>query len=240
MIDGAFAEYVSIRAGSCHHLPDSVSFREAALGEPLAVAVRAVVEQTSIHAGDLVLISGPGCVGLLTMQMAKLEGATVIMAGLAKDARRLACAKQLGADAIVSVSNEDLVSVVREMSGGEGADVVYECAGAARSLDLCWQAVRKEGTLVPLGIYPGPIETDFNVTTMKELKVIGCYGYRWTSWGRAVRLMAEKKVRTEELISHEFPLSNFDDAFRAAEDGSAIKVVFIPQISLAAQPQPVQ
>lgn len=227
-IDGAFAEYLCIDASRCHRLPDQVSFREAALGEPLAVAVHAVIERTSVHAGDLVLISGPGSVGLLTLQVAKLEGARVVVAGLGKDRARLECARRIGADAVVDVERENLLEIVRELTSGAGADIVYECSGSAASLAACWQAVRKEGTLVPLGIYPGPIQTDFNQITMKELRVTGSYGYVWSSWRRAVRLLAEKRIRAAELVSHEFPLERFREAFAATSDGRAVKVIFVP------------
>ncbi|HEY7302990.1 MAG TPA: alcohol dehydrogenase catalytic domain-containing protein [Bryobacteraceae bacterium] len=228
MIDGAFAEYLCIRSERCHHLPEEVSFRQAALGEPLSVAIHAVIERTTVHAGDLVLISGPGCVGLLTAQIAKLEGARVILVGTDKDERRLSLAKILGADAVVNASRENPMHVVQQLSSGEGADVVYECAGVPDSLDLCWEAVCRGGKLVPLGIYPGPIQTDFNKITMKELNVGGSYGYVWTSWRRCIQLLADRKVKAEELISHEFSLESFDEAVRATMNGSAVKVVLNP------------
>jgi hypothetical protein len=174
-IDGAFAEYLCISADRCHRLPDHVGFRQAALGEPLSVAVHAVIERTTVHSGDVAVVSGPGCVGLLTMQIAKMEGARVIIAGLDKDERRLACARQLGADAVVNVERENLLDIVQAHTHGRGADIVYECSGSAASLGACWEVVKKEGTLVPLGIYPGLIQTDFNKVTMKELRVIGSY-----------------------------------------------------------------
>ena len=228
MIDGAFAEYLCIREERCHHLPDNVSFRQAALGEPLSVAVRAVTERTTIHSGDLVLVSGPGCVGILTMLIAKLEGATVIVAGTAKDQQRLVCAKEMGADEVVDISREDPLEIVRHCSHGLGADVVYECAGVASSLDMCWEAIKREGTLVPVGIYPGLIKTDFNKVTMKDLRVVGSFGYVWTSWQRSIRLLSDGKINVEALISHELPLSRFEEAFRWTQDGSAIKVVLNP------------
>jgi L-iditol 2-dehydrogenase len=231
MIDGAFADFLCIDAKRCHHLPDHVGFRDASLGEPLSVAVHAAIERTTVHSGDVVLVSGPGCIGLLTMQIAKLEGARVVLAGLARDRRRLDCGRALGADAVVSADQDDVVEAVRELSGGRGADLVYECAGHAGSLATCWNAVRKEGTLVPLGVYPGEITTAFNNIMMKELRVIGSYGYVWSSWQRSVRLLADKQVNTEALISHELPLEAFADAFRATQDGSAIKVVLNPLMS---------
>jgi L-iditol 2-dehydrogenase len=225
MIDGAFAEYICIREERCHPLPDHVSFRQAALGEPMSVAVHAVIERTTVHAGDLVLVAGAGAVGLLTMLVAKLEGARVIVSGIAKDRSRLALAKNLGADVIVDSSWEDLLGIVRGLNN-EGADLVYECSGAASSLDLCWEAVRREGTLVQVGIYPSRIETDFNKVVMKELTVVGSFGYVWNSWSRCIQLLSEGRINTEPLISHELSLSQFEEAFRITQDGTATKVVF--------------
>ncbi|MGI8989858.1 MAG: zinc-dependent alcohol dehydrogenase [Bryobacteraceae bacterium] len=228
MIDGAFADYICIDARRCHRLPDHVSFRAAVIGEPLAVAVHAVIERTTVHSGDLVFVSGPGCIGLLTARIAKLEGAQVVVSGLEKDLPRLDCAKSLGADVIVDASNEDPLDIVKELSDGRGADLVYECSGSAASLATCLEVVRKEGTLVPLGVYPGPIQTDFNKIMMKELRVIGSYGYIWTSWRRTVQLLSEDKVNAAVLVSHEFPLEEYEQAFRLTQNGSAIKVILSP------------
>ncbi|MCW5962764.1 MAG: zinc-binding dehydrogenase [Bryobacterales bacterium] len=228
MIDGAFADFLCIDYKRCHHLPDHVSFRTAALGEPLSVAVHAAIERTTVRAGDLVLVSGPGCIGLLTAQVAKLQGAKVVLSGLNRDQRRLECGKALGVDLVVNAEQEDLVELVHDLSGGSGADIVYECAGSPASLETCWKAVRKEGTLAPLGVQSGPILTDINAVMMKELSVVGSYGYVWTSWQRAIRLMAEGLVRADALISHELPLESFAEGFRLTQDGSAIKVVLNP------------
>lgn len=228
MVDGAFAEYLCIQARACHRLPDHISFRQAALGEPLAVAVRAVLERTKVRPGDLVVVSGPGCVGLLTSRVAHLQGATVIVTGIERDTRRLACARELGAEEVVDVTRSDPLEVVHRSSDGEGADLVYECAGSAPSLEFCWKAVRKEGTLVSLGVHPGSVNTDFNQVMMKELQVIGSYGYVSTSWKRCIRLWEERLLDVEGLVSHQFPLEDFRRAFEAARDGSAVKVIFRP------------
>jgi L-iditol 2-dehydrogenase len=84
---------------------------------------------------------------------------------------------------------------------------------------------------MPVGIYPGKINTDFNKVTMKDLQVIGSFGYVWTSWQRTIQVLAEGKLNVDALISHEFPLDQFDDAFRASSDGTAIKVILNPQLS---------
>jgi len=226
MIDGAFAEYICIREERCHPLPDNVSFRRAALGEPLSVAVHAAIERTTVHGGDVVLVSGPGAVGLLAMLVTKLEGARVIVAGIAKDRARLALAKELGADLVVDNSKDDLLGIVRSLTQGEGADLVYECSGVANSLDLCWEAVRREGTLAQVGIYPSRIETDLNKVVMKELTLVGSFGYVWSSWRRSIQLLREGRVNAEALISHVVPLTQFEQAFRITQDGTARKVIF--------------
>ncbi len=234
MIDGAFAEYLCIDYRRCHHLPDHVSFRAAALGEPLAVAVHAVLERAEVRAGDLVLVSGPGCIGLLTVQVAKLQGATVVLSGLSRDRLRLERGRAIGADAVVDVEREDLQQAVRELSGGRGADVVFECAGTPSSLDACWQAVRKQGTLVPMGVQPGPLQTDFNRVMMKELTVLGSYGYVWTSWQRCVKLLAAGLVKTEPVVTHELPLERFEEGFQLAANAEAVKVLLNPLMNGAA------
>jgi L-iditol 2-dehydrogenase len=229
MIDGAFAEYICIVAEQCHRLAENVSFRQAAAGEPLSVAVRAVSERTTVHAGDLVLVSGPGCIGLLTMLIARLEGAKVVIAGIAKDQRRLQLAKSLGADVVVDVSREDPREVVRALSHGDGADLAYECAGATASLDVCLDAVRKGGTVVQVGVYPGRVDTELNRVMMKELKFIGTYGYVWTTWQRSLKLLSKGRINTEAIISHEFPLEQFQQVFEVTQDGTAAKVIFNPR-----------
>jgi L-iditol 2-dehydrogenase len=231
MIDGAFAEYLCIDARRCHHLPAHVSFRSAALGEPLAVAVHAVLERTQVRAGDLVFVSGPGCIGLLTAHVARLQGARVVIGGLARDARRLDCARTLGIDTVLDVEQQNPVETLRAMSDGRGADLVYECAGSPASLDTCWEAVRKEGTLVPLGVQSGPIHTDINKIMMKELNVVGSYGYVWTSWQRTVQLLADGKVPTDLVVSHELPLESFAQGFQMTMDGTAIKVILNPLLA---------
>jgi L-iditol 2-dehydrogenase len=107
---------------------------------------------------------------------------------------------------------------------------VYECAGAAPSLDVSLDAVRKGGTVVQVGVYPGRIETDLNRIMMKELRFIGTYGYVWTTWQRSLALLSEGRINTEAIVSHEFPLERFEEAFQVTQNGSAAKVILNPQI----------
>jgi L-iditol 2-dehydrogenase len=127
---GVFTEYVVLPAHRVHPLPDGISMLAAAMSEPLSSTVRGVCEQIHITPGDLVVVAGPGAMGLLSLQVAKAAGATVVVTGVSQDQERFEMARRLGADYIVDVLKEDLKSLLRGMTNGEGADVYIEASGA--------------------------------------------------------------------------------------------------------------
>jgi L-iditol 2-dehydrogenase len=135
----------------------------------------------------------------------------------------------MGSDFVVDISKEDIVQAAQQATGGAGVDVAIECAGVPDSLRTCLQAVRRGGTIVQVGIFPGPFEVDFNQVEMKELQIAGVYGYVWGSWEKSVALLAEGKVQVEPLISHDLPLSEWEEGFRAAEGAEGIKVLLRPE-----------
>ena len=228
MINGAFAKYVAVGKENIHRIPDEVSLEEAALCEPLSVAVRAMTERFSIHAGDRVLVSGVGPVGLLCMAVAKAEGATTILCGIDNDEQRLACGRSMGADLTVNVEKENVEAIVKDQTDGRGVDVAVECAGAAASLETCFQTVRKEGTVIQVGIYSKPFQVDFDQIVMNELQVYGVYGFVWSSWGKSLVLLRDKKVDVRPVITHKLPLSQWKEGFENIRNGSGIKVLLQP------------
>jgi L-iditol 2-dehydrogenase len=229
MINGAFAKYVTVGKENIHRIPDEVSLEEAALCEPLSVAVRAMTERVSIHAGDRVLVSGVGPIGLLCMAVAKAEGATTILCGMDNDEQRLACGKNMGANLTVNVEKENVEAIVKDQTDGDGVDVAVECAGAAASLTTCLRTVRKEGTVVQVGIYSKPFQVDFDKVVMNELQVYGVYGYVWSSWEKSLVLLRDKRVDVKPLITHKLPLSRWKEGFESIRNGSGIKVLLQPE-----------
>lgn len=229
MINGAFAKYVAVGKDNIHRIPEEVSLEEAALCEPLSVAVRAMTERLSIHAGDRVLVSGVGPVGLLCMAVAKAEGAKTILCGLDNDEKRLVCGKNMGADMTVNVERENVEAIVNDQTDGDGVDVAVECAGAASSLNTCFLTVRKEGTVVQVGIYSRPFQVDFDQIVMNELQVYGVYAYLWSSWEKSLVLLRDKKVDVRPLITHKLPLSRWEEGFENIRNGSGIKVLLQPE-----------
>ena len=116
-VHGAFAKYIVCKERNVYRIPDNISFEEGALSEPMVCSVHAVLDQTKVSAGDLVVIAGPGAIGLLAAQVAKAEGGTVILSGTTADEERFVLARKLGIDRTVDVLKEDLGKIVLELSG---------------------------------------------------------------------------------------------------------------------------
>jgi len=227
--DGAFAPYCVVPAERVHLLPDNVDFVSGALSDPSACAYHAVQELTGIEAEDVVLITGPGPMGLFCLQYVKTNGGRVILTGLARDQERLALGKELGADVRVDVENEDLKAVVMELTKGEGADVALECSGAERAAQEALALLRKQGKYTQVGIFGAPIKVDFDQVLYKELRVLGSFSQKFIPWEKALAFLALGKIKARPLVTDILPLEEWEQGFKKFEEGRAIKVVFTPQ-----------
>jgi len=226
--DGAFAPFVVTRQNGLHRLPDHVSFQEGALCEPLACAVHAVMERSSVEPGQKVLVTGPGPIGLLVLQVAKAVGATVVISGTQRDEERLKLAKRMGADQFVQIDQQDLNSLVHEFTRGIGVDAAYECSGAEDALSDCFQGVRRGGEIVQVGLFGSPIELNYDQVTFKEVQVKGSFTHNRRTWEKAIDLLRDRKVDLTSLVSREFPLDQWEEAFRLFERGVGLKYLFYP------------
>ncbi len=221
-------KYLILRQQLIHLLPESIELNEAALLEPLACTTHAVCEVASIHAGDTVLISGPGAIGLCAMQVAKAEGAKVIIIGIARDIERLELAKQLGADRVVNSETEDLDEILGQEAKGGGFDVVVECAGAPSAINSALKYTRRQGLYVQMGLSGKDMTINFDQIVNRELKVLGSVNSKWSSWERAITLLERKKVQTKPMISQIYPLNNWEIAFENMKLARGIKSLLIP------------
>lgn len=224
-VDGAFAEYMKIPAKLTFHIPENVSMDVAALAEPLACVVRGVVEMSAVKGGDFVYVSGPGAIGQLTAQVAKVCGAHVSVAGTDQDAERLAVAKRLGADEIINVSTEDAAQRMMQITRGRGYDVVYECAGSPYSAQTCLRLVRKTGQYSQVGLYGAPVPFDHDLALKKEVHVVNSFASERSSWEIAIRLMERGVLRLDELISDKLPLEQWEQAFQKVENKEGFKLL---------------
>lgn len=228
--DGAMAEYIVIRQELLHKIPDNVTFQQAALCEPAAVAAHAVFDKTTVNPGDFAVVFGPGTIGLLVLQMAKAAGCRVALVGTAKDQKRLEVGRALGADEILVADTEDVPARLRTLTGGRGADVAFECSGAGPVLDQAVVSLKKMGELVIVSLFRNgeiPIST-INTVVNNEIRISGSYGQRYGAWERVLRLLSDGKLNADLVETHVFPLERWQEGFDIAEQGAGIKILLQP------------
>lgn len=202
-------------------LPEGVPLTHAALVEPLAVAAHDV-RRSRLVAGETALVIGGGPIGQLIALVAARAGARVVLAE--PDADRRAFAQRQGAT-VVDPLNEDLGSVVRELTDGAGADVVFEVAGLpATALDATNHA-RTRGRLVMVAIHPKPVPIDLHRVFWRELELLGARVYEREDFDRAIELIASGTLPCDEIISDVVPLARTADAFDRLADARALKVL---------------
>ena len=227
--NGAFAKYCTAPEHGLHKLPENVDLTAGSLTEPVACCVHGVIEQTKVSAGDFVVITGPGTIGLLSLQIAKAEGGIVAVCGTSVDATRLKRAAELGAALTIDVEKEDAVEIIKTHTNGYGADVVLECSGAGPAASLGIALARKRGKYTQMGLFGNPINVDFEQIAFKELQVTGFISQKKTAWERALKLMAHGMVSTKALITHEMPISEWQEAFDLFEKREGLKLMLRPE-----------
>jgi L-iditol 2-dehydrogenase len=226
--DGALAQIVNHPADLTFKMPDSMTYEEGALLEPLSVGIYAC-RRGNVQAGTSVLIMGAGPVGLLCLLAAQASGATRIFALDVKD-DRLAKARELGAADVFAADDPDLQEKLRDATNGEGIDLVLECSGAPPAVRQSVELVRRGGTVVWVGMGPESFEFPTLTVGMKELDVKGLFRYAHT-WPTAIELVSSGRINVKPLITHRFPLTDVVQAFeqtRTGADGAIKAVVTLP------------
>jgi L-iditol 2-dehydrogenase len=228
-VNGGFTNYVIVPSRNIHPLPENIDFEAGALTEPLACVVHAVTSTPSVSPGDVAVIAGPGAIGLLTLQMVKAAGAVVMMLGTDKDDHRLALAHELGADYVLNVEREDPLKRAQDLTeGGFGADVVYECSGAGPAAAQLLTLVRRRGRYVQIGLFGKPVAWDLDQLCYKELIATGSNASVPSAWTRALQLLASGQVSTKRLITHQFPVTEWEKAFATFDDRAGVKALIKP------------
>ncbi|CDQ38454.1 MULTISPECIES: zinc-binding dehydrogenase [Virgibacillus] len=228
--DGAFTSYVIARAESLHLIPELVSYQAAAMTEPLACTHHAV-NKAEINQGDIVVVIGPGPIGLLTAQVAKSRGATVIITGLTNDKIRLNKAKEIGIDYAVDSQKQDLKTLVHSLTAGYGANVVLECSGSVAAAKQGMDLLRKQGQFVQVGIFSEPaISFDMEKIIQKEIHMVGSRSQKPADWEPSLALMSNGEVQAEALVTHQYKITEWEQAYQAIKSGEAIKVLLVPHL----------
>jgi L-gulonate 5-dehydrogenase len=207
--DGFFAESMALRPRNLIPVPDSVSDEEAAVVEPVALALR-VLNALKPNVGDWATIIGQGAIGLLMTQVARLKGCRVIAVDL--EDYRLRLAEKYGAEFCVNAGREDAVKRVREITK-RGSDVVVEAAGTTRTVEQTPFIVRKAGKVALVGEFAGYL----NLEDADEAVFFTTY-ISPVEYPLAVELIAEKTVDVKGLITHRFRLADFEKALQTANN----------------------
>jgi len=227
-VDGAFARYLVVRPDQLYRLPDGMSLEAGALSEPFAAVVQAVTEITQVRLGETAVVSGPGPIGLLCLKLLVAEGIRTIVAGTPGDADRLAAAARFGAAHVVNVGERGLGEAVREMTGGAGADVAFECSGHPDSVRGCLDALRPMGRYTQVGICGREIQFPMDQVFYKQLTVRGSITYTANTWSRMMNIFAQGRLRLDDLVSTTLPITEWQRAFDMVSDRGALKVLLYP------------
>jgi (R,R)-butanediol dehydrogenase/meso-butanediol dehydrogenase/diacetyl reductase len=238
---GGYADYaVAMGLGGhplssvVYPLPEEVSYQEAALVEPLSVAVDAV-RRSGLNLGDVAVVQGAGTIGLFVMQCAKAAGARRVIVTEVSDVR-IAKAKELGADEVVNARKENVVERIGELTGGFGPEVVYDCAGNPEATRTMIEfAPISRGKAVIVSTYEQPFELDLNMVMMKNLDVVGflsglpgSYPPQSDPFDIAIELIRSSRVKVDSMVSSIMPLEKIDEAFTKLSKAEEMVILIEP------------
>ena len=223
-VDGGFAELARIPARCCWPAPPGLAPEQLLLTEPLAVVVRAA-GRGAVRAGETAAVLGAGTLGLLAVQVLKSRGARVL--AVSRSDRRLALARELGADAVHSLSGGPAAPAARRFSGREGVDLVVETAGTPEAVEEAVELARPGGRVVLTGLPHEPSRVHFFWVVRRELTLVGSMIYQ-DEFPEAMRLLRSGAVKVEPLVTHRFGLDAIQEAFAAHRSPDSIKVAVIP------------
>ncbi|MFD1415898.1 zinc-dependent alcohol dehydrogenase [Oceanobacillus jeddahense] len=224
-VNGSFTKNVVVREDMAYKIPDYISLEAAALAEPLACVVQALEELEKPNAGDTVLLSGPGPLGLVSLSLLINRGLHVIVAGTDVDGTRLELSKKMGASKVVNVSKENLSDIVKGHTNGKGVDFAVECAGHPSSINACLQQLKNKGKLVQLGIVGSEVTLDYDLVIYKQITLQGSVAHSMSTWDKVMKLFEQNTLDLNSLITHKFPLERWKEAFEMSENKQAGKVL---------------
>jgi L-iditol 2-dehydrogenase len=224
---GCMAEFVTVPEWTVHSMPEGLSFREAALLEPVSIALHAA-RRGQISNDDVALVIGCGTIGLFLIQAVRLEGARRVIAS-DPDKSRLDLARRLGADVTVNPRADDLITIVKDETDGAGVDVSFEAVGFSATLLEAIAAARTGGRIVLVGNLTPKIELDVPHIISQELSLIGTYA-SGGEYRDAIGLVTSGKLDVGTLISDVVPLSEGQRAFDRLYRGESglVKIILEP------------
>lgn len=224
---GCFAEYVKVPADNIWRNPADMDPSIASIQEPLGNAVHTVLECQP--AGGTTAVIGCGPIGLMAVAVAKATGASQVIA-IDKNEYRLRLAKQMGATCTVSIEKEDPLKIVSALTSGEGADLVCEMSGHPSAIAQGLAMAANGGRFHILSLPEHPVTIDLtNKVVFKGLTIQGITGRKmFSTWRQVSQLISSNVIDLEPVITHQFPLEEFEKGFELMRSGQCGKVILIP------------
>jgi len=222
--DGAFADYIAMPASNVMKL-DGIPMDVGAIMDPMGNAVHTVLEGGDVP-GSTVFVLGCGPIGCFACGVAKAAGASLVIGSDFND-MRLALAKKMGADVTLNPGRDDVLARVRELSGGDGVDLVCEMSGHPAGHTQAFAAARLGGRVNLLGTPSRTTEVDFaRDVIFKGLTLYGVTGRKmYTTWQQMARFLRNGQLDPLPVVTHRFPLEQIADAIGVIKDGKAGKVI---------------
>ena len=232
--NGAFAEYATFREDKCYVIPETMTYEEAACVEPLAVGYH-TLKPANFKAGDTVVVTGVGPIGLGAIAGLKKNGAKKIIVVQRKSIRQQA-ALDFGADIVIDPNEEDAVAKILELTYGFGADCAIESTGAQQCFDILLAATKPAGTICVVSMWHAPATLDLNRLVGTEIKVTGSLGYNGNDFKDCLDMIADGTVKCDSFITKKVYLDNMlEDAMIpmcGPEKKKNIKILVTPDKTL--------
>ncbi|MGE5619752.1 MAG: zinc-dependent alcohol dehydrogenase [Sphingomonadaceae bacterium] len=225
-VDGGFAEYVKAPLERIYPLPVGTPMERAAMVEPASVAVHDV-RRSRLQLGDHAVVLGGGPIGLLVAQVARLVSSRPVDLVEVSD-WRLDLARKMGFDPI-DAKRVDVTEEVLRRTGGKGADILFDAAGAAATADKLAALTRIHGQVVIVAMPKEHHPVDLAAFALREIDLTGCRVYNYRDYRTAIDLIASGKIDVESMVSHVMPLERGKEALDLARKGDAsMKVLLKP------------
>lgn len=213
---GAFQDSWTVPVHTLHRIPDNISLEQAALVEPLAVAVHAV-RTSGLKEGDFAVVLGGGPIGLLTALVVEHRGGTVLLSEV--DPYRVDFARGMGLDAL-NPTTDDLYEAVLSASARSGADIVFEVSGSQAAATIMSELLCTRGLMVVVAIFGEPARIDLTRCFMRELRMQSVRCYSHEDFSEAIDLIASGRYPFEKTITGQVPVEELPGVFQQMESGA--------------------
>ena len=219
---GAFSDYISVPAFNVFKLPDAISDDMASILDPLGNAAHTALSFDLV--GEDVLITGAGPIGVMAVAIARYAGARHIVITDVND-YRLALAKKMGSSVALNVTNGSLDQTMQNLGMEEGFDVGLEMSGNPSAFRDMLRTMHHGGKIALLGIPPDETSIDWTQVIFKGLTIKGIYGREMFETWYKMSSMLQSGLNVEPIITHRFPLDDYEQAFQLMESGQSGKVI---------------